>query len=496
MSFPAWITQSSDANTSRVVKSAAITISSGGARFLGSFVTAVVLGRLLTPDDFGLVGMVMPIIAFVAMLADGGVSNHTLQAKTLSQQQLSLTFWIGVIISIALFILLGLLSPVVATIYGDDRLQLLTIVVASALVLSIFNTQHNVLVKRCFKHNYFAVAEIVGSLSGMTAGISLALSGAGYWAIAAAPLVRHIAHSLVIWYLTGWVPIIPKVNKDEIKEILSFGGYVIFSNAVVTGCRNLDKVILGVKFGAEEVGYYAMAYNIMMLPFFQVLTPAGGAIVPYFSQIREREEEFKKAILKVVTYLGFIVAPFMAFAATHSEELLILILGEQWRPATPVFSLLAYASITGSMITPLNWAMIASGQPSKLARWSVITVIPMITAFLIGSHWGGSGIAAGYLVFTSINLVVLPIYCSKFLNLNPLLFLATAAKVFAVAALVSVSQHYLSVFLAENYSLAPFLSLVLKLFALIVTLAVIILLFARDVLKEAIKFIGRRKKPK
>lgn len=494
MSFPTWITQSAgDARASRVVKSAVITISSGAARFAGSFVTAIVLGRLLSPNDFGLVGMVMPIMAFVGMLADGGVSNHTLQSKELNQQQLSLTFWIGAVISLALFVVLIICSPLVASLYGDDRLQLIVVVVSTSLLFSIFDTQHNALVKRCFMHNYYAYAEIAGSLAGMASGIALALWGAGYWSIVSVPIARHIAHSATIWYLTGWVPTLPTIDSEKIKEILSFGGYVILSNAIVTGCRNLDKVILGLKYNAEEVGFYAMAYNIMMLPFLQILTPAGGAIVPYFSQIRENREQFAAAIAKVTSYLGCIVAPIMAFAAINSEEILVFILGEQWRPSAPIFALLSYASISISLIIPLNWAMVASGQPSKLAQWSVITIIPIIAAYLIGAPWGGSGVAAGYLVFTCINLLALPFYCSKLLKLSALHFLKTAVKIFFIGLFVSLSQHYLSLYMDRAFDLHVLLSLSVKFLVMLLILCVLLPIFARGIVADGVKFLNKRR---
>ncbi len=438
MALPLWAADTetiNNAGAARVVKSAAITMSSGVVRLAGSLVSAVVLGRLLTPDDYGLVGMVMPLIAFAGIFSDGGVSTHTLQSRSLTQDNMSLAFWVGAVFALSMFLAMLAISPVVAHVYGDDRLLKIMPIIALGLLSSLFIMQHNALVKRCYRQKIFAISEICGSISGLIFGVSLALYGAGYWALVAIPLARNIAHAISIWMLTGWVPSLPKWELDKVKALVGFGGIIVINGVMVVAAKNFDKILLGMKYGAEELGYYAMAYSIMLLPFMQVLAPVGGAVVPYLGQIKDDPVRFNSHLSKVVIGLGVLVAPLMAFAALRSEQLLIFTLGEKWLPSVDVFCMLAIASIGLTMMSPLSWAMVACGKPAKLAKWTMLTFLPIIGSYLFGLPWGGYGVAFGFCSYAVIALFIFPYYASHHISIKYSTYVHAILKVILVTLL-------------------------------------------------------------
>jgi len=442
MSLPNWAQNTGRAGGGRVAKSAAITVGSGAVRFIGSIGTAIILGRLLSPNDFGLVGMVAPVMAVVGIFADAGVSYYTLQSKDLNHKDMSLTFWIGACMATLLFVLLFLASPLVSMFYGEERLGPITAVIACSMLITIFTAQHNALVKKCFRQDLYAVAEIVGSMCGLAAGVGFALSGAGYWSLVAIPIARHSSHAIVIWSLTRWIPGKPTFDKQKTKTIMIFGWHMMFGNAIVILSRNIDKVLIGWKFGAQEVGYYAMAYSIMMLPFLQVLTPVGGSILPYFSQIRENAKEFNVGVCRVVGALGMVVAPLMIWAALVSKSLLVFFLGEQWAPAAEIFSMLALASVSLTFTMPLNWALVASGQPSKLSKWSAMTIAPIILAYAVGLSWSGVGVASAYFVIVTIFMLVFPLYVAKHIPVLYSTYIVTVLRVVVASLGANVAVYF------------------------------------------------------
>lgn len=425
-SLPKWAEEADSATGGRAVKSAVIAMSSGLVRLVGSLGTAIILGRILTPEDFGLVGMLAPIMAIVMIFADAGVSQYTLQSKKLSQNEMSLTFWIGALFACGLFLLVVALSPLVAWFYDDERLPLVLVVMATGLLLSIFSMQHNALVKRCFRQDIYAYAEIAGAIAGIVFGIILALQGAGYWALVSIPLSRLAAHSVVTLIMTRWLPSPTSFKQTKkIKEITLFGFYIVAGSVIGVLVKNVDKVALGWRFGAVEVGYYSMAYSIMMLPFLQVMTPVGGAAVPYLSQIVKRKESLDEAIKWIINGLGLLVVPSMLWAAIASEKLLPFVIGEQWNGSVNIFSILAIASVTLMFGTPVGWMLVASGKPKYTARWLGITFIPIIIAYFVGATWGGIGVAFSLLVVHTVSIFGFSIYASKYIEFNARKYLFT-----------------------------------------------------------------------
>jgi len=426
--LPLWAVNR-DASDQRVFNSATIAIVAGAVRFICSILAALVLARLLTPEDFGLVGMALPLIALVSVFSDGGVSQHILQLRQLSHASMSLTFWLGAIVSCFLFVILIAFIPFVADFYDEPRLSTICIVLAFSLLLNIFTAQHNSLAKKCFRQDLYASAEVVGSVMGLLAGIMTALNGGGYWALVVMPLVRQAFHACVIWARTRWVPAMIKIEWYKSREVLRFGMFASMASVIVVLGQHADKVIIGATLGPTELGYYTMAYSLMAVPFIQILGPVGGVMVPYFNQSIDDADSLNAALCKSVAGLGGLIGPLMCWAAYHSEALVGLALGEQWSPSVLVFSYLALASIPLALYIPSTWVLAAFGRPGKHALWSGLAMIPMLFAFIIGVQWGVAGVAKCYLVAMLSLLITCPFFVARYTSMSARAYAAVVLKI-------------------------------------------------------------------
>lgn len=420
MSLPTWAKSEEEVKGEKVLKGAAITISSGAARFLGSFVTALILGRILTPDDFGLVAMVAPILAFVMAFSDSGIASYTLQVKKVTEHELNHTFWLAALSAVLFFLIFLVLNPLITTFYNEDRLTAVTFVMSIVLLLSIFTSQHNALVKRCFRQDIYAIAEIVGALSGLVVSVTLALLDFGYWALVSIPIARQTTHAITIWIMTGWVPSFIKLDWEKSKVIISFGTFMIISQVVGVFGKNIDKVLIGWKYGTVEAGHYNMAYSIMMLPFLQILTPAAGAVVPYYSRLYHDTNRLDSALYSVTFAVGAIIIPFMVWASLVSEHLLIFVLGDKWAASSHIFSFLAIASVFMAFGTSLSWSLIAIGRPKTSAHWSILITIFTVAACFVGLQWEGEGVAASLMSLSFISFLVFSIIFRKMVGFSAL----------------------------------------------------------------------------
>lgn len=451
MDLPSWTRFEGDIGTnlkSRANWGALISVSSGIVRMVTRIITVVVLGRLLTPEDYGLVGMITPIITFITVFSDGGVSQYTLQSRNITQQAMSLTFWIGAGFCVLAFLAVLLSAPVLSLLYREPDITLLMSVAGLSILISIFHAQHVALLKRCLKQGILAFSEIVGAVAGCVLGIWAALEGYGCWSLVVVILARGIGQVVVVWALTRWVPSLPVWDSEQGREILKFGGLFTFSSALGSLCRDSDKILLGIFYSAEELGYYAIAHMILMFPLLQVLTPIAGAVVPYFSMLRDSREAFEKEINEVIVVLGSVTVPFMVFAAAKSGALITLIFGEKWLPSAPVFSFLAIAGANLIFLYPMNWALHADGQAGKMARLSIYSTINTAVGYVAGLPWGGVGIAFCYALNSVIYLVFFTRLHATYMGLSHSTFLLAVAKVYlssilTVACLYGIDIHLL-----------------------------------------------------
>jgi len=476
MALPEWA-NNNDAKNSRIFNSGLFAVSSSVIRFICSMTSALVLARLLTPEDFGIVGMVLPLLALVNVFSDGGVSQYTLQSKDVNNTQLTQTFWVGAFFCTLLFVVVAALSPLIANLYNENRLVLICLVLSLTLLLNAFTLQHNALVKRCFRQDLHAIAEISSACVSTATGIVVAFYGGAYWALVAIPLSKVITHAIIIWCLTGWVPRFITLDKAEVKKLLLFGWYISFTALIIGLGRNIDKVLIGINQGAVELGYYTLAYSLISVPLIQILGPIGGVAVPYLRQEHGQSESLILAIKRVVTLIGLSIVPAVLWAALLADELISLFLGDKWLLSVEIFWYLAMASIPMALYIPANWVLFANGQVNKNATWSVIALGPLLIAYFLGLQWGAVGVAKCYAVAQCCLLIICPLFASRYSKFD--------VKSYYFYVIKSISPAFISVFIVSFIGLSIELTLYEKLiysFIMMLSLHTVItvLFFSRD----------------
>lgn len=403
MKLPEWADDSKRFKSNKVVKNAIITVASGLVRFLSSFITAIVLGRLLSPEDFGLAGMITPLIMLASVLSDGGASAYILKSERVDSNRVNLTFWIAAFFGAILYSILFLLSPLVAFIYEDQRLVEIIIVASISIVFSVLASQPNALVKRFYKQEYYAVAEIVAGLASVSFAVIFALSGAGYWSLVTIPVVRQFTHMLVIWYKVKWMPGSPSIirnNYSEAKIIIGFGGSMILAQLLGVLGKNIDKIFLGLYQSAEDLGFYMMAFNIMMLPSLQILTPIGSSVIPYFSQeMRKSSEQLSKAICNVMFVVLVLICPFVLWISIKANEIIVFVLGSKWIPSAEILSILSVASIFMAVCSVFGWVYVSISKPFVTAKINLFSLVFLsFFCFIFGRD---GGVIVAYVVLAN-----------------------------------------------------------------------------------------------
>jgi len=388
----------------RSVRGGLATILSQGCKFVLQLGAMVVLARLLSPAEFGLVAMVVVVLGFVTVFKDMGLSMATVQRKDVTHAQISTLLWINLVFSVAILAIMAALAPLISWFYGEPRLTWITIVLSGSLIFAGLTVQHQALLRRQMRFGRLAVIEVGSMLVGVATGIVTAWAGVGYWALVLMQLAKTAAMAVGVWCLCGWRPGPPR-RKSGVRSMLAFGGYLSGFNIINYSVTSVDKMLIGWRWGAGLLGLYDMAYRLLLLPVQQITTPISGVAIPTLSRLQGEPERYRLYYRTAVNLLAWTAVPPMAALAALSGPVIGLVFGPQWLPAAPIFKLLAIAAILRPLTSTAGWIYVTLGKTKRLFFWSLMVDPAKVAALVLGLPFGAKGVAIAYSSFSVILVV-------------------------------------------------------------------------------------------
>jgi O-antigen/teichoic acid export membrane protein len=384
----------------RSVRGGVLSVVAQVAQVLLQSISTVVLARLLTPTDFGLVAMVTAVTAIAAGFADLGLTEATIQRKKISHNQVSTLFWINVAIGLFLTLLTAAMAPALAAFYREPRLVGITLVVSLSFLIGGLRGQHNALLKRQMRFSSIAIRDMISCILGVFVAITMAWLGAGYWAIVALPLTLNLTQMVLSWLMVNWKPGLPH-RDPEVRSMIGFGGNVAASYAVFNWISNADNILIGWYWGAGPLGLYSRAYNLLILAINQITAPTVSVAIPAFSRIQGDPKLFARYYLRIINLIVWISASLFGFLFVAAEPVIVLALGEKWRQAAPVFRILTISALGQLLLQSTLWLFVSRGQSARLLKLMLIIAPITIGSFIIGLPFGIKWVAL------SLSLVLL-----------------------------------------------------------------------------------------
>src|SRR5579863_10319891 len=376
----------------RSLRGGLLTGGSQGAQFLLQSISTVVLARMLTPADYGLVAMVVAITGIGQAFADLGLSEATIQRPEINHDQISALFWINVGIGLALTLVTMGLAPVFAWFYREPRLKNIALVVSFTFLIGGLRVQHTALLKRQMRFVSLAIRDVAAWILGVPVAIIMAWRGYGYWAIVALPLTVNFTQMTLSWLMVRWIPGPPR-RGAEIRSLVTFGGKVAASYLMNYLSRSSDAVLIGWYWGAGPLGLYSRAYNLLMLPIRQLIPPADSVVVPALSRVQGDPERLARYFLRSANLMVWIIAPIFSFLFVAAKPVILLTLGKKWQEAAPVFQILVIAALGQVLFNLTIWLFVSRGQSGRLLRLLMIIFPVIVGSFAIGLPFGIKGVA-------------------------------------------------------------------------------------------------------
>jgi O-antigen/teichoic acid export membrane protein len=396
----------------------------GLARFCGQvasfalrLVSVVVLARLLSPEEFGLAAMAI-IVAGVYELFSASLCSATIQKDTVSDEQASTLFWINVGIGVVLGLLCFATAPLLVAFYNEPRLFWATGALGLGFLFSSLGVQHSGLLARQLRYVILAVIDIVALSASIIVSIGLAWWGAGFWALVAGAITTPAVSSTGMWLASRWIPGPPR-RVAGTGSLLLFGGTMTLNGVVIYVAYNIEKVLLGRFWGAEALGVYGRAYQLINFPTTIINASVGSVAFAALSRLQDDPATYKRYFLKGYALVNSVTMPTTLLCAVFAEEVIQILLGPKWSAAVPIFQLLAPTVLVFGLINPMAWLLFSLGyQKRSLALALVISPI-VIIAYLVGLPYGPTGVALAYSTAMTLWLVPHILWCLRGTLISP-----------------------------------------------------------------------------
>jgi len=376
------------------------------ASFVLRTASMVIMARLLTPNEFGLVGMVAAVTGFLSLFRDLGLSMAAIQRCSVTPEQTSTLFWINLAAGGILTALCACLGPVLAAFYGEPRLVWITASLGTSFFFNGASAQHRAMLQREMRFNALAIIDILAMLLSLSTGVLMALAGAGFWALVSAAVTTQVAGATGAWFVTRWLPGPPRLGSG-VGSMLKYGGTITLTNILAYIAYNADKVLLGRFWGAAPLGIYGRAYQLINLPTENLYSTIGQVAFPALSRVQNEPQRLRSYFLKGYTLFLTLVLPVTVACGLFAEDIVRVFLGARWHDAAPIFRLLAPTILAFAIVHPFGWLMQATGQVGRALKISLVVTPLLIFGYTLGLSAGPQGVAIGFSV--SIVLISAPV---------------------------------------------------------------------------------------
>ena len=371
-------------------------ISHFGRRGL-SLLTTIILARLLTPADFGLVAMAAVVIGFIELFKDLGTATAVIQRKDPSQGLLASVFWLNAGFGFAATIVLYLLAPLLGVFYREPQVIPIMQVLSLSFLLSGLSNLQASLLERNLEFDKLARMEIGTALFAALVGITAAFLGQGAWSLVYQMLAGNFLGTLLFWSASRWRPSW-QFDWPEIRSVMGFSLNLTGGNIFNYFARNADKLLIGRFLGGQDLGYYDLAYRLMQLPLQGISAVLSRVMFPLYSRMQDDAGRFGRTYLKVASAIALISFPLMLGLTALAGPIVRTLFGAAWAPMIPLLLILAPLGAVQSIATTVGSIYTAKGRTDWQLWWTIGAGLLIVLSFVLGLPWGIRGVAASYAI--------------------------------------------------------------------------------------------------
>ncbi len=382
---------------------------------LVQFITGLVLARILSPDEFGLVGMITVFLAISQSVVDSGFGQALVRKQEVSETDYSTVFYFNLFTGLLLFLLFYLASPWISTFYERPELKNLSRALAVIILINATSiTQRTRLVRSIDFSRLMRVNLTAALLSGLLA-IGMALYGFGVWSLVARSIAGSLVQAVILWHRGKWVPL-AVFSRDSFRSLFAFGSRLLASGLIDTVYRNIYLLIIGKFFSAADLGYYTRADQFSRLASQNLTGTIQRVSYPVLSMVQDEDERLKAGYRKLIQSTMYVSFFIMLGMAAMAKPMIVTLIGEKWLPSVEYLQLLCFSA----MLFPLHALNLnilnVKGRSDLFLRLEIIKKILAVPVIIAGIAMGIKALLAGLIIISVISYFINSYYSARLIS--------------------------------------------------------------------------------
>nr|WP_320013637.1 lipopolysaccharide biosynthesis protein [uncultured Desulfobacter sp.] len=413
-----------------------------------SFVLGIILARLLTPADFGLIGMIYVFFAVAEVLVSGGFGTAYIQKKEVTVYDADTVFYSNLLISLVIYLVLWISAPAIAGFYEQPVLTGLTRVAGLVIIINAFNLIQLAQIVRDVDFKRKTKVTLIATFLSGVAGITAAYAGFGVWSLVIQQMSKQILTTSGFWVTSKWRPGL-KFSVESFKSLFSFGFWILAAGLIKTIFDNIYILVIGKFFPAAQLGFYSKAKRFKIIASEEVSIAVGAVAFPILSKLQDDKLRVKRAIRKFLRHTLALVAPLLVLLIVVAEPFVILILTEKWAPMIPYMQLLCVAGILYPIHAVNVQVLKAQGKSNLNFRLEVIKNCLRVVNIVVMYRWGVIFIIIGEIICSILSLTVNTYYTKRLLSYG-MIEQFNDIRIIVFSAAISGLAGYLIIYNIEN----------------------------------------------
>ena len=381
------------------------------------FIITVILARLLSPGNFGLLGMATVFTGFASIFNDMGVSGALIQKQDADERHLSSAFWLNIMTGLAIALIFIACSGLIAQFYHMSELKPMLMILSLNYIFAPFTIIQQTILTKDMDFKTLMIRDIVAVIISGAVGIFLAYKGFGVWSLVYQSLTYAATDGILLWTISKWRPSFI-FSIAAIKDIFHFSANLTGFNIVNYFARNIDQLLIGKFLGVQALGYYSLAYKIMLYPLQNISWVIGKVMFPAFSKIQGDLQKVRLSYMGLVKITSLITFPLMALLFGIAPELVKVFFGEKWLAIIVLIRILCVCGMIQSIGTTIGNILLSQGRADLQFKMQLIGTCLVLIFVVLGLRYGVSGVAFYYTLQSILWVHITFFITNKLINLG------------------------------------------------------------------------------
>lgn len=362
------------------------------------FISGIVLARLLTPYDYGCIGMLSIFMVLANSIIDGGFGAALIQKKNTTQEDYSTIFYWNLLVSVLIYGILFMTAPLIAEFYSIPLLSKVLRVQAVVLIINAFTLVQSNQLRKNLNFKLISIVTVITSFISLTVTIVMAYSGCGVWSLVAQNLITASIPAFVYWFYVKWRPIWV-FSWESFKELFGFGFYMFLTNIINNFSNQIQGLLIGRVYSPAVMGYYSKAHSTEKLAASSISSIISQVTYPLYARYQSDLQMIIRLIKKFTLVIAFLTFPLMIILILTAEPIFILLYSERWLESVPYFQVFCVAGIVNCLMSINTQTISAIGKSRTMFVWTILKrTVGLI--FMIGGLYlyGMKGLLWGFVL--------------------------------------------------------------------------------------------------